>query len=211
MDNIPYIYWLKNKSTGKKYIGVRWAKNCSPEDFWIEYFTSSPSVHKLIEIFGVEDFEYKILHTFKSAEQAILKEAKYIKIAMKRDDYLNMCHLSPSKDICSKAGKISGKIQVLQKKGIHSQTKMERRQVLEKAWAIQDETKTNAFKHCLREKQVERGRKGGPKNKGFIWLTDGKTDIKYTTKMQSNLSVDEFLKKNTTFKRGRKKNESKKS
>lgn len=51
--------------------------------------------------------------------------------------------------------------------------------------------------------QRELGRRGGPKNKGFIWLTDGVVNIKYSPKQQNQKSVDEFLEDNPTLVRGR--------
>ena len=44
MSNIPYTYLLKWSSTGAKYYGVRYSKNCNPSDLWVKYFTSSSIV-----------------------------------------------------------------------------------------------------------------------------------------------------------------------
>jgi len=56
------------------------------------------------------------------------------------------------------------------------------------------------------EKQRERGRKGGPKNKGFKWYTDDIRSYKYTKSEQLNLSFEDFLKNNPRFRGGRDKN-----
>lgn len=53
------------------------------------------------------------------------------------------------------------------------------------------------------EIQRELGKRGGPKNKGFVWLTDGAINIKYSPKQQSDKSVEVFLEENPTFHRGR--------
>lgn len=55
---IPYVYIIKNKTTGLKYVGVKYAKNADPEKFWVTYFTSSKHVKKLINMFGKEDFVF---------------------------------------------------------------------------------------------------------------------------------------------------------
>lgn len=47
------------------------------------------------------------------------------------------------------------------------------------------------------------GKRGGPKNKGFVWLNDGNINLKYSPKMQAKTSVEQFLKENPNFKRGR--------
>lgn len=51
--------------------------------------------------------------------------------------------------------------------------------------------------------QSENGRRGGSKNKGFIWLTDGQKQIKYTAKMQSEMGISEYLALNPSLRRGR--------
>lgn len=53
------------------------------------------------------------------------------------------------------------------------------------------------------EIQRELGKRGGPKNKGFVWLTDGVTNIKYSPKRQKEESVEEFLLTNPSFRIGR--------
>lgn len=51
--------------------------------------------------------------------------------------------------------------------------------------------------------QSEFGKKGGVKNKGFRWYTDGENVFKYTPKMQKIESFEEFLEKNKHFRGGR--------
>jgi G3E family GTPase len=53
------------------------------------------------------------------------------------------------------------------------------------------------------EWQREFGRRGGPKNKGFIWYNDGISSFKYTKKMQEVKPFEEFLKDNPQFISGR--------
>lgn len=51
--------------------------------------------------------------------------------------------------------------------------------------------------------QSERGKLGGPKNKGFIWYNDGKTSYKYTKKRQQEKNINIFLRENRQYKMGR--------
>lgn len=65
-----------------------------------------------------------------------------------------------------------------------------------------------ASRHCKKafhdsEIQRELGKRGGPKNKGFIWLTDGVVNIKYSPNRQKEESVEEFLLINSSFRIGR--------
>lgn len=225
---IPYVYLLKNKSTQLKYVGVRYAKGCHPKDFWNDYFTSSKSVHKLIEQFGKNDFQFKILHQYPNdPEKAILKEAEYFKIIKEKNNYINLCYSSGilDKRICSKAGKIGGSIvknkqigifrcyeerkewaslggkigsqkQIKNNIGIHDKNNPERF-----IWSSLGGKTSGNFSNS--NFQSEMGKRGGIKNKGFIWYNDGTKSYKYTSKQQKKLSFDEFLKNNLEFKKGR--------
>lgn len=51
--------------------------------------------------------------------------------------------------------------------------------------------------------QSDLGKRGGPKNLGFIWINDGSISIKYTKKMQNNKCVEDFIKDNPKFSIGR--------
>lgn len=200
---MSYIYFLKNKTTGLKYIGVKYAKNdCNPSDFWVTYFTSSNSIKKLINVYGIEDFQYKILHVYTTPEEAILKELEYVKLAIKHKDYVNFCQFKVTPETASKAGKIGGNVQVKLKQGIHKQSREERLILLKNAREIQLTNKKNMFVNCDVEKQKERGRKGGAKNKGFRWYNDTTSSFKYTKKQQEQKSFEEFLNENSQFKKG---------
>lgn len=95
----------------------------------------------------------------------------------------------------SMGGKIGSKIQIEKKIGIHGQTKEERIRFCSMAGKMGAFTKP--------EIQSKLGRRGGKKNKGFVWLTDGITNIKYTAKQQKEKSVGVFLEENPTFNTGR--------
>lgn len=95
----------------------------------------------------------------------------------------------------SLGGKVGGNIQKEKGIGIHGLTKQQRILVSSMGG------KKGAF--TKPEIQSILGKKGGIKNKGFIWLNDGKTTVKYTKKQQKIKSINEFLKENTNFKLGR--------
>ena len=203
-DRTPYVYWVKNISTGMKYIGVRYAKKCHPNDLWVNYFTSSPTIHKLIDLYGKLDFKFKILHVFETSEQAILKELKYLKVAVKRKDYINFWHhAAPGVITASKAGKIGGLIQRDKKLGIHKQSKEERLKLVARARQIQIDQNKNKFINATKEEQTIRGKKGGVKNKGFLWYNDGINDFKYTIHHQQNLVFEKFIEQNNHYNKGR--------
>lgn len=103
------------------------------------------------------------------------------------------------KQWASMGGKIGSRVQVENKIGIHAQTKEERLLLASMGG------KKGAFTQP--KWQSEFGKRGGAKNKGFVWLTDDINNIKYTKKQQELKSVDQFLIENSTFRRGRSKHD----
>ena len=83
-----------------------------------------------------------------------------------------------------------------EKIGIHGQTKEERLQYASMGGLASGQFRKKSF-------QSEMGKRGGINNAGFVWLTDGKNNIKYTKKEQQKKSVKDFLAQNSTYRRGR--------
>lgn len=227
---IPYVYIIKNKTTGLKYLGVRYARNCHPNDFWKKYFTSSSLVKKLIDVYGKDDFYIKIIHKYPNEpSKAILREAKYFPLIQKREDYLNVCFSSGMMDPrinsiagkiggsiardlkvgifrseddrkiwASSGGKIGGKVQAKLGLGFHQ---YKNNPELHKEWASKGGKSSGQFKN--KGFQSEMGKRGGVKNKGFVWINDGIKTYKYTKKQQDQVSLENFLLENVQFKKGR--------
>ena len=92
LKSIPFTYLLKHIPTKKYYYGVRFKKNCHPNDLWTKYFTSSKKVKGLIKRYGKKSFIFEIRKTFKTQREAIKWENKVLK-RMKviyRKDFLNL-------------------------------------------------------------------------------------------------------------------------
>ncbi len=96
--NIPYTYRLiwTDSVTGipkMHYYGVRYAKNCHPNDLWVSYFTSSRYVTDYVKRFGnptVIEIR-KVFNTTDRIQKAIDWEKKVL-VKLKahlRDDYIN--------------------------------------------------------------------------------------------------------------------------
>ena len=86
----PYTYLIGWKEQQKYYYGVRYAKNCSPRDFWTKYFTSSPAVSSMRLKHGDPDI-IQIRKTFSTKEQARHWETRVLtkmKVVV-REDFLN--------------------------------------------------------------------------------------------------------------------------
>jgi NUMOD3 motif len=79
MNTIPYTYLLKHIPSNNVYYGVRFAKNCSPNDLFVTYFTSSKEVKQLIKTDGVDSFIFEIRRTFTDIDKARLWESKVLK------------------------------------------------------------------------------------------------------------------------------------
>jgi hypothetical protein len=92
-SNIPYTYFIQWTKTGMKYYGVRYSKNCHPDDLWITYFTSSKYVKDYIIKHGDPDL-VEVRKTFCGdgrVQSARIWEYKVLKRinAVKRIDFLN--------------------------------------------------------------------------------------------------------------------------
>jgi len=164
---------------------------------------------------------------------AILKEAEYFKTIKTKKGYMNITYSSGCIDlrIATKAGKIGGAIVKYKKLGICTDNKelkskwgsiggkvggktqaklglgfhqYKNNPELHKRWCS-----LGGIKGCISSgwkdpvKQAEKGRKGGMKNKGFVWYNDGNRSFKYTKKMQDVMEFTEFLAQNCEFKKGR--------
>src|ERR1019366_7528641 len=76
---IPYCYLLRCKPINMVYYGSKWANNCHPDTFWIDYFTSSDLITLLRTIFGDDAFEFEIRKTFKTGKKCSQWEEKVLK------------------------------------------------------------------------------------------------------------------------------------
>jgi hypothetical protein len=94
--NIPYTYRIGWSKTGMNYYGVRYAKDCHPDEFWVTYFTSSEYVERyrteygepnIIEIRRVFTTETRVTEA-REWEHKVLKR---LKVTL-REDYLNKSH-----------------------------------------------------------------------------------------------------------------------
>jgi hypothetical protein len=91
--NTPYVYRIGWSMTGMNYVGVRYAKDCHPDDLFVTYFTSSAYVADYIKEHGMPDI-IEVRKTFTTedrVDRARLHEHKVLR-RMKvttRNDYLN--------------------------------------------------------------------------------------------------------------------------
>ena len=76
--NQPYTYLIGWTTHQKYYYGVRYARDCSPEDLWKKYFTSSPSVKAMKLLYGDPDI-IQIRKTFNDIHKARLWETKVLR------------------------------------------------------------------------------------------------------------------------------------
>lgn len=98
----------------------------------------------------------------------------------------------------SMGGKVGGKIQAERGIGFH---KYKSDPELHKLWASKGGKSSGKFQD--KDFQSTMGKRGGLKNKGFVWINDGVKSYKYTAKQQNEKSLEEFLKENVSFKKGR--------
>lgn len=87
---IPYTYLIGWSTLNKYYYGVRYAKNCCPDDLWVTYFTSSKHVKQFRKNNGEPDIK-QVRRVFLNKEAAGEWEYKVLRrlSAVRRDDFLN--------------------------------------------------------------------------------------------------------------------------
>ena len=81
----PYTYLIGWSTHNKWYYGVRYAQNCSPNDLWKTYFTSSKHVKNFREKYGEPDV-IEVRKVFESKTSAILWEEKVLQKLKVRND-----------------------------------------------------------------------------------------------------------------------------
>ena len=77
-QNISYTYLIGWTNQDKWYYGVRFAKNCNPNDLWTTYFTSSKYVKEFVKKHGNPDI-IQIRKIFVDVNKARLWESKILK------------------------------------------------------------------------------------------------------------------------------------
>jgi hypothetical protein len=77
-NNMAYTYLIGWSIHNKWYYGVRYAKNCKPEELWKTYFTSSKHVKQFRLKRGEPDI-IEIRKIFKDKYKAVLWEQKVLK------------------------------------------------------------------------------------------------------------------------------------
>ena len=74
----PFTYCITFILTGQRYYGVRYAKDCHPDQLWSTYFTSSTKIKSLIEKHGKDSFTFQIRKIFITGKDACLWETKFL-------------------------------------------------------------------------------------------------------------------------------------
>lgn len=88
---MPYTYFLRNRITGEKYYGVRYAAGCDPAELWVTYFSSSKVVKRRIAEYGKDSFEAEVRKSFATGRQARNWEERVLRRlnVLRRSDWLN--------------------------------------------------------------------------------------------------------------------------
>lgn len=87
----PFAYLITSKIDGKRYYGIRFAKDADPTQLWKTYFTSSKEIRAKVKKYGADSFTAEVRKVFETAEQAINWESKLLTRidAASRDDWIN--------------------------------------------------------------------------------------------------------------------------
>jgi len=75
---VPYTYLIGWSQYKQYYYGVRYAKNCHPNELWTKYKTSSTYVKSTYKLYGEPDI-VQIRKTFLTAQDAMRWEHKVLR------------------------------------------------------------------------------------------------------------------------------------
>ena len=159
----PYTYRIFCKPTNQYYYGVRFAKDCNPDDLFVKYFTSSNDVKELIKIYGKESFIIEVRKVFETPEKAIDWEIRVNKRTMKWENYLNKSagiRFILSKEEIQKRCEKSLETNKKNGTGIFSITKEEARETGKKCHELR-----LGFHSIAREERSKIGRKSDQTNR----------------------------------------------
>lgn len=129
-NRIPFVYVVRNRTTGLFYYGSRYGKGCHPRDLWTTYFTSSNMVAKLINEYGKEDFDVSVIQEFPGdIESARRLELLLLQSFKTAPQCINICRSTGLVDIiqASRAGKVGGAVVKSRKVGILAPVSAEHR------------------------------------------------------------------------------------
>ena len=74
----PYFYIIRHKPSGDRYAGSRWSKKAEPADLLKTYFTSSKTIHRLIERDGIDSFVIEFVNTDFAGRTALEYETDFL-------------------------------------------------------------------------------------------------------------------------------------
>lgn len=75
---VPYAYHLYHLPTNQHYYGVEYGLKANPNNLWVTYFSSSKRIKNLIHKYGKESFKFKVRKIFKTTDEAIKWETKFL-------------------------------------------------------------------------------------------------------------------------------------
>jgi hypothetical protein len=164
IDRTPFTYLVTEKSTGKRYYGSRYAKNCHPSDLGNKYFTSSKEINELVDKYGVSWFAWEIRLICKTVEQTRNLETKILcKIgAAQRNDWFNKSNGNKSFLLLSQTPESLAKgVATKKAKGIINPNTPENRK---QAWKTRRKNGKDIVSENTISKQLETKRKNGTMN-----------------------------------------------
>lgn len=155
-------------------------------------------IHHIIPLYEGGSNDISNLVALSVEEHKKIHHERYLKNGDVRDLMASKIGISSSQlklEKCRLGGKRGAETQIKNKIGIHAQTKEERLLLASMGG------KRGAFTQL--KWQSKFGKRGGVKNKGFVWLTNGIDNIKYTKKQQELKSINQFIDENKEYRIGR--------
>jgi hypothetical protein len=155
----PYTYYLKRKSDGLQYHGVRLHNvkcyRTPEEDFGIYYFTSGKFKKEFKET--PSNFVWKFCWTFDTNDEALLYETKLNEKLFKKSTWVNSC----GKYIPIESAKTGRKKTYLMKYGVDHNSKIpsvinKRKQTFLTKYGVDNPTKSNKIIEKIKRTNLKR-------------------------------------------------------
>jgi hypothetical protein len=76
----PYFYIIQDVRNGMYYAGAKWGKDANPSNFMTEagYTTSSNTINKLIQQYGLDNFAVRKIRIFETPKETCYYETRFL-------------------------------------------------------------------------------------------------------------------------------------
>jgi hypothetical protein len=160
----PYFYIIQDVRNGMYYAGAKWGKDANPSNFMVEggYTTSSNTIKKLIQQYGLDNFIIRKIRIFETPNETCYYETRFLEKvgARKNKKFYNLHNndnIFDTEKMCFVTEMIYGEgiVNISQTSYWKEITREKKDSSLEKRRKTIDETWDEEFRDHLKKKKQE--------------------------------------------------------